>query len=55
MNSLVAHPGWLKRSMLLLGRSQRAAENLFGPLVDLLSRLWIAQAFIVSGIVKLSN
>jgi len=55
MNNSFAHPLWLKRSMLLLGRSRRAAENLLGPLADLLIRLWIAQAFIVSGILKVSD
>jgi len=55
MNNFVAHLGWIKRSILLLGRSQRVAENIFGPIVDLLSRLWISQAFIVSGIIKVNN
>ncbi len=30
MNNLASHPDWLKRSMLLLGRSQRTVENIFG-------------------------
>jgi len=55
MNDSVFYFSGLKRGMLLLGRSQRASVILLGPLVDLLIRLWVSQAFIVSGVVKLSN
>lgn len=56
MNPVVmTYPVFIKRSMLLLGRSQRALEGLLGPVVDLAVRLWIAQAFIVSGVLKVTN
>ena len=55
MSSSFAHPAWLRRTMLLLWRSRCVLENPLYPLTDLAIRLWIAQAFIVSGVLKISD
>ena len=46
---------WLADPMSWCAESIRIAERLFGPLLDLAIRLWLAQAFFVSAILKLAN
>ncbi|HZP86341.1 MAG TPA: FAD-dependent oxidoreductase [Burkholderiales bacterium] len=45
----------LAQAMALWAEAVRLCERTFGPLVDLAVRLWLAQAFFVSGVLKVSN
>lgn len=47
--------GVLAPTMNVLADLFRYSERIVGPLLDLLARLWIGQAFLVSGVVKVAN
>ena len=50
-----AIPARLARWLRSLGWTVRLAERTAGPTLDLVIRLWIAQAFFVSGVLKAAN
>jgi NADH dehydrogenase/putative oxidoreductase len=52
---LAARAGRLADAMRLWSDAVRVAQRTLGPLADLLIRLWLAQVFFVSGVLKASN
>jgi NADH dehydrogenase/putative oxidoreductase len=52
---LAARAGRLADAMRLWADAVRMAQRTLGPLADLLIRLWLAQVFFVSGVLKVSN
>lgn len=52
---LLQRATWVATLMGIVGDVFRFAERSIGPLIDLLIRLWLAQLFLVSGILKVSN
>jgi NADH dehydrogenase/putative oxidoreductase len=52
---LAARAGRLADAMRLWADAVRVAQRTLGPLADLLIRLWLAQVFFVSGVLKASN
>jgi len=50
-----SHNRWLPRAIALTARTLRFLEKGAGPVVDLGVRLWLAQIFFVSAVLKLSD
>jgi NADH dehydrogenase FAD-containing subunit/uncharacterized membrane protein YphA (DoxX/SURF4 family) len=48
-------PGGLRGAFAAYAGTVTVSERLIGPLLDLYIRLWIAQSFFVSGLLKVSN
>ena len=49
------HSGWIATLVGWLALVVRLGERSIGPVVDLLIRLWLAQIFFTSGVLKVSN
>ena len=50
-----AQSGWMADIVGFIARAFQIAERGLGPIVDLVTRLWLAQIFFVSAIVKIAN
>lgn len=51
----INHYAWIPRTMSWVAAIIKFAERTVGPVADLGIRLWLAQIFFVSGVIKLSN
>jgi putative oxidoreductase len=54
-NRALERQSWIGSALGLVADAFRFVQRMFGPLLDLAIRLWIAQIFFVSGVLKIAN